>query len=799
LLLTSPTSGIASSPDNELPKKIRIAAFNYYPSIFKDKDGEIKGIDVDLLRIIAEHENWELEFIWGTWAEGLERIKNGQVDLLTNAAFTNERSKFLDYCKIPKTTVWTEIYVPLRSSITQIKDLEGKTIATMKGDYNGESFYTLTQKLGINCNILYFNDFDNVFKAIDSEKCDAGVINCLFGNAKMPLYRAKASGIIYNSFEIFYASAKDKNADILSKIDYHLSNWKKIQNSPYYTIQQKWIHKNINLVPVIPAWIKYGVATLITLLLVCFILILLYNNKIKNATQEIAQRENRLRDIFQAAQNVAFVTTDTYFPQSNVIGFSPGAERILGYEMHEIIGKPFSYLYANEQVTLFNTLQNQLRDNNQSIGYEGETELVKASGEKVPVIFTAYPLFDSSSNKKYAFLFVFIDISERLKVEQALRQSEERMRQMAETIQNVFFLCNKDGFLYVSPAYEKIWERTCESLYQNQLSFLENIYEEDRLKLIQLTKYKSINTISYFDNDFRIKTNSSALKWIHVKIFPIFDNEGNVIRQTGIATDITKQKLIENELVKAKEKAEESDRLKTSFLQNISHEIRTPMNGILGFSELLCKPGLSDEKRKSYNEIIRNSGQYLLQIINDVLDISQIETSQVNIINSYIDVNKILISKYKFYALQAEKKNIKLIFEPNPELQSCLLYSDDVKIKHILNNLITNAIKFTHNGSVTFGCKLSENKLVFFVQDTGIGISAENQNIIFERFRQIENSSHGHVGGSGLGLAITKAYVELLGGKIWMESKLNVGSCFYFSLPLGSAKSTKQTENKYIS
>ncbi len=236
-------------------------------------------------------------------------------------------------------------------------------------------------------------------------------------------------------------------------------------------------------------------------------------------------------------------------------------------------------------------------------------------------------------------------------------------------------------------------------------------------------------------------------------------------------------------LVKLKEKAEESDRLKSAFLANMSHEIRTPMNGIIGFAELLKEPDITEEKKKYFVDIINTNAYLLLDLINDIIDISQIESGLININPSEVNINKLLEEIMDMWLPMAERKNIQLIFDCTPFTSHIGTITDLVKLKQIIINLISNAIKFTTQGKVEFGYSVENNNIVFFVKDTGAGIPSENINRIFERFSQLNNLPQDSRTGTGLGLAICNAYVKLLGGEIWFSSELKKGSTFYFSIP----------------
>jgi signal transduction histidine kinase len=222
----------------------------------------------------------------------------------------------------------------------------------------------------------------------------------------------------------------------------------------------------------------------------------------------------------------------------------------------------------------------------------------------------------------------------------------------------------------------------------------------------------------------------------------------------------------------------------------MSHEIRTPMNGILGFADLLKKPHLTGDKQEQYIKIIRKSSERMLNTINDIIDISRIEAGQIEVVKTETYVNMILDEQYNIFNTEARPKELELICKPSLSDSETSIVTDKHKLEKILSNLIENAIKFTHQGNVTFGCSLITDKnfkkLEFYVIDTGIGIPQSRIKAVFNPFEQADIEDTRAFEGSGLGLAISKSYVEMLGGKIWVESEEGIGSQFYFTLPLYS-------------
>ena len=258
------------------------------------------------------------------------------------------------------------------------------------------------------------------------------------------------------------------------------------------------------------------------------------------------------------------------------------------------------------------------------------------------------------------------------------------------------------------------------------------------------------------------------------------------------------QKRINVLLKEAKLKAEEADKLKSAFLANMSHEIRTPMNGIIGFSEMLLEPKISEKQRMRYTNIINSSCQQLLSLINDIVDISKIEAGQLSMYYTNAVLDDLLDETYTFFEPIAQRKHIDLLLNLDNRCRGLNLHTDPTRLKQVLNNLLSNAIKFTEQGEVAINCTLEDDKLSFSVTDTGIGIPKENLESVFERFRQVDKHQEKNSGGTGLGLAISKALVEKLGGKISLKSDIGQGTRFYFSIPIDKQKKLKTEETKTI-
>jgi len=384
-------------------------------------------------------------------------------------------------------------------------------------------------------------------------------------------------------------------------------------------------------------------------------------------------------------------------------------------------------------------------------------------------------------------LLLVSTILQRKRTEYELMESEYRLELAIEganqglwdvnfTTRNIFI--NKQFAIllgYQSPKELQLnLENWTKLVYPNDIMQLQEAYY-----LHQAHKVNSINC------EIRMINKKGEFVWmaIHGKIS---ESEGEQpIRVTGSILNISNQKEFENQLRTAKDKAEESDRLKSSFLANMSHEIRTPMNTIIGFTDLINADIVSEDERKKYLNLIKNSSESLLSLINDIIDISKIESGQMVVRKETFDLN-LLFKTAKDMAeslLLKSGKPIQFIFEKESQAP-CFIYSDYHRLEQVLLNLITNAIKFTFSGEIKLGYRFESDKsLVIYLSDTGIGIAQEHMKIIFERFRQCDETQARRFGGTGLGLAISRSITELLGGQITVNSQLGAGTTFALHFP----------------
>ncbi len=446
------------------------------------------------------------------------------------------------------------------------------------------------------------------------------------------------------------------------------------------------------------------------------------------------------------------------------------------YSRDEFIGMKVEKIRAPESLS---QLTDQLKNVNENESATFETWHRRRDNSVFPIeISTRIVTIEGS---KY-YQSIGRNITERKIAEDNLKESEEKFRKIFEEGPFCMLMADKDfGIVRANLSF-------CEFIGYEEEDIMSQTFRmfthpdhipKDEISLLKLVGEE----IPVYHTEKRYIRKDGLEVWGYTTVSIIRNNEGEVQFFLVMVEDITARKKAESELIAAKEKAEESDKLKTAFLQNVSHEIRTPMNAIIGFSSLLNEPGLTEAESRQYGDIIFRSSQQLLSIINDIVDIAAVESGQVKVNINELNLNTSLRNLTEQFSYKDKENDIPLNLTVGLKDEDAIINTDGTKLIQILSNLINNAKKFTKQGQIDFGYKMKENFLEFYVKDTGIGISSDHLDKIFSRFYQVDGAISRQYGGTGLGLSICKAYVELLGGRIWVNSKSEEGTTFRFSIP----------------
>jgi hypothetical protein len=510
------------------------------------------------------------------------------------------------------------------------------------------------------------------------------------------------------------------------------------------------------------------------------------NEVLSNEIEKRMQSDEALREsnekYSKAFQSSPYSITITSLKEGKFNEVNDAFTLIFGFTREEAITSSSTKLDIWVNIEERNSVISSLLD---GIVVSGKEFLFKKkNGEIITGLYSARLI---NINKETFIITSIDDITERKKAENLLKESEHKSMSIMENSADAIFIANQQAkYIYTNKEVSAMLGYTSEEMKSKTIADITKPSKQEEIFKIfnqVLNEGKSYNEIELLKKD-----GDYILTDLNAVLLP----DGTLYAS---CRDITERKKAESELVKAKEKAEESERLKSAFLTNMSHEIRTPMNGILGFAELLKEPDLSSEEVQDYIQTIQISGVRMLNTINSIVDIAKIESGLTQIDISEMDINEKLEFTYKFFKPEADMKGLQLILKTNFTDKETIIKTDIEKVHGILTNLIRNALKFTYEGSIEFGYVLKSEcepgsteqsrsaELEFFVKDTGVGIPKNQQQMIFERFRQGSESYNRGYEGSGLGLSISKSYVEMLGGRIWVNSEEGLGSTFHFTIP----------------
>jgi len=491
----------------------------------------------------------------------------------------------------------------------------------------------------------------------------------------------------------------------------------------------------------------------------------------KMAEEKLIISESRYRRLFESAKDGILILDAE---SGQILDANPHLIQMLEYSQDELLDKKLWEIDVFKKIDkskeAFLKLQNK-----EYFRFEN-MPLETKNGKPINVEFVSNRY---QVDQKNVIQCIVRDITERINAEKEIHALEKAIEQGPSSI----VITNAEGKIeFVNNKFTALTMYSLDEVKGRS----PRIFNPGRLSKDEFVElWESLKKGETWEGEVLNRRKDFTQFWEEVSISAVKNSAGTISNYILIQNDISEKKRIMTDLISAKEKAEESDQLKSAFLANMSHEIRTPLNSIIGFSELMADPDFDLTQQYHFAQIIYNSGNKLLSIISDIMDLSKIEAGEVQLSKRLLSVNQLMIDIHKEYLFNAIEKGIELILDISDSNEAdVIIESDENKLRQILINFVDNAIKFTDTGFVQIGVKHIENFVEFHIKDTGIGIPIQFQDHIFERFRQVESAFTRKHGGNGLGLAISKALVELLGGKVWMETEQSVGSTFYFSIPI---------------
>jgi PAS domain S-box-containing protein len=760
------------------PQDKRVIRAGFYenpPKIYTNEDGTITGFWPEVLNYIAAEEGWEIVWVPGTWDENLARLQAGEIDILPDVGWTQARSELFTFSEETVLVSWARLYVPPGSSIETILDLEGKRVGGLSGAVNfdgPDGIKVLAEKFGVECTFVGYTSYGEVFTALQNREIDAGVANKDFGDQNEYKYNIQHTALILapTSLRFAYPKNGEQTEYLLETIDADLVKLKNNQKSIYYAALDEFMAENAvgTIVKVIPRWVYLVIGNALGAILLLGVMVLISRRQVALKTSSLRASEERNREIVENIPDQIYRVD----AKGVLLDFQTSHNVSPFFTTPEPVGKTFREFFPHEiaetarekLAVALTTGQMQIHEFHLTVDgveHDYEARIRKSKADEVIAIVR--------------------ETTEQKQAERKLRESEERYSTLSQVAPVGIFRTDRDGSTtYVNPAWCKISGLCSDDALGN--GWLKAVHPDD-IEMVQKNWQDSAHAIRTSYAEYRFIHPDGSVTWVIGQAVPEKDVKGNVVGYIGTITDITERKKVQ-ELEVAVMKAESADRLKSAFLATMSHELRTPLNSIIGFTGILLQRmvgPLSDEQDKQLR-MIQGSAAHLLNLINDVLDISKIEAGQMPVANEPFDFKTAVDGCLAKIKPLAEKKGLELI-ETIP-FASLEIVSDRRRVEQILLNLLSNAVKFTESGSVRIDCSVKKNTLTTRVIDTGIGIRKEDLILLFKPFSQVETGLTRKYEGSGLGLSICRHLVELLGGKINVKSEQGKGSEFSFTLPL---------------
>ena len=499
------------------------------------------------------------------------------------------------------------------------------------------------------------------------------------------------------------------------------------------------------------------------------------------AEKALEESEARARAIIESTLDCIIMADEN----GRIVEFNPAAERTFGWSRDEALGKDFQELLfpESQQERPKENLERYIktREEGSLLGRRVESIAVRKTGTEFIAEMSIQP---NQLNGKPVFMIFLRDITERKRSEQALNHERYLLDNLMNNLpDSIYFKDKQSRFLRVSKAMLRKFGQVDASavIGKTDHDFFSAEHADQALADERKVMESKRPIIGQQEKETWA---DGSVTWVTTTKLPLYDAEGNVVGTFGISSDITRQKMAEDAIIKAKEAAEAASKAKSDFLANMSHEIRTPMNAIIGMTELVLDTPLTVTQR-DYLTTVAESGEALLTLLNDILDFSKIEAGKLDLERTEFELRECIGDTMKSLALRAHRKGLEIAYHLAPEICE-YLEGDPNRLRQIIVNLVGNAIKFTERGEVLLDIALESQDedsatLRFSVRDTGIGIPDDKLESIFEAFEQADTSMTRRFGGTGLGLAISSRLVELMGGRIRVESVLGQGSTFYFS------------------
>jgi len=826
-------------------RTVRVGAYRNSPKIDITENGKAEGFFVDLIEAIAQREQWQIEYVPGTWAEGLQRLAKGEIDLMPDVALSAERERQFNFHREPALSSWSQVYARRGSGIRALTDLEGRRVVVLENSVQQEQFEALVHSFALHVALVSRPDFAAAFRAVASGEADAVVTNRFYGIRHAASAGLEDTAILFAPSKLYFAAPKKGDPALLAAIDRNLEAFKRDANSVYYHSLSHWTIDEVQTA--LPSWVKYGAAAFIALLLAAAMLLALMRYQVNARTAVIRRRNEQmailnrtlsatgssleLKTVLEEAIRGALQLAECDGGVLCVRDANPGHLRV-GARIDAVAttdcapdGGPLC------DATCPAVLETVSKSRRRAVLPANAPDAAMACGNvrDATVRWNIYfPM--EIQGRTVGLLCLFsrqkepphehsLDLVQELCVPVALAMENARLYEQtaqhaqeleARVADRTRALAESTHFLDAlidhisSPIFYKgadLRFRGCNRAYEHAFG----VARADFIgkTVLDLEYLPQADRRAYQAEDAAVVAAGST--HVREQVIPFADGrkhqtlysvagfrnpDGNPGGLVGVIVDITALKEAEAELREAKHAAEAADRIKSAFLATMSHELRTPLNSIIGFTGLVLQelPGPLNEEQKKQLTMVRDSSRHLLALINDVLDISKIEAGELALNSEPFDLRTSITRVLGIVSPLAEKKGLALLSQGIDAAGA--MVGDARRVEQILLNLLSNAIKFTDAGSITVQVEAarqpgdgSHPAARIRIADTGMGIKPEDMVQLFQPFRQIDSALSRQHEGTGLGLAICRRLADLMGGQIEAESRWGEGSVFTLTLP----------------
>ena len=772
---------------------VKVGLYENAPKIFTAESGKPAGIFIEIIEHIAKIEGWDLRYVPGTFGEGLDRLLKGEIDLMPDVAYSADREAVYSFHKVPVLTSWFQVFAPTGNAIRSIADLNGKRILVLDRSVQHTAFIRLSTAFGVRSDVITMPDYKTMFEAVAKGEADAAVTNTYYGIRHAKKYGLEDTAVVFEPSELFFAAPENAPRQVLDRIDSHLSALKKDPQSVYYASLKRWTSEEVRFT--VPAWMQIiGLMAGLALVMSLAGGVVL-KHQVNARTLELQTSERRYRQLFASNPAPMFIYQRGTL---QMLAVNNAFVSHYGYSAEEALSLHLPDLCHEEEKGTVVKLAAGLK------GHEcaGEWHHLKADGSIITIVARSENIDYWGSDARIA---VIADITDRKRVEEALRHSEEKFFKAFHATPDAIVISRAfDGLLIeVNDVFLRKTGYSREDALSNSTVGL-NVWADPHDREHYIAGIREQGNVRDLEAQFRTKTGAVLDGLVSGEPIVLGDNfclltiirditerkkaEEQIRRLNDDLrrhADVLEQRVAERtaELAVAMEKAQAADRIKSAFLATMSHELRTPLNSIIGFTGILLQglAGTLNTEQHKQLTMVQSSARHLLALINDVLDISKIEAGELHLSPAPFDLRQSVEKMVKTVSPLAHKKGIALRLDIADAVGT--ITTDQRRLEQVMLNLLNNAVKFTEKGHVRISCRTENDHYLLSFSDTGVGMQPEDIPNIFQPFRQIDSGLTRKHEGTGLGLSICKKIIDIMDGTISVESQLGAGSTFTVRLP----------------